>query len=163
MIDPQTGTLSFEQPAVQVGPALTRGQFLSAAWGREGPDLTAKQPWYSRKFVGCKLPGQYLSASVSFAVWLTFEGRRLRGVELCNGDPAFGTSWDDYSEEKELLRKATHDEWLAASLGERRSFPWGTARSSYDRRGGGNTINLQYEPSAAGVVSFLRKVLRRGR
>src|SRR5688572_4536192 len=129
MIDPETAILAFEQPAVRIVPALTRRQFLSAARAGEAAESVYRQPSYTRKIGGCRLPGLYRSASVSFLVWLTFEGRRLRRLELCNGDPGLGTSWDDHSEEKELVRKATQDKWLAACLGNRRSFRWGSARS----------------------------------
>ena len=141
MIDPQTGIISFEQPLVQFGPALTRTEFLSAPWAIEAADFIVNEPWHS-----WKLGGPHLSGSVPFVIVLFFHGEDLKMVDFAHSDPKFGTSWDDYSVEKEMNRKASHDQWLSACIGLQRAFPWGSVWSGYDERGGGSSIFVRYEP-----------------
>ena len=146
MIDPETGDLAFEQPAASFGPRTMRNAVLLSPWAAAGEPGDRAAP--------TRLEGRYLSGGVAFGVVLRFEGRRLAAAELWNDDPKFGTSWDDFSREQELLRKATHDEWLTACLGDRRTFPWGTARAYFDERGGSNTIVVEYAPPGAGGGRF---------
>jgi len=65
-------------------------------------------------------------------------------IDLACNDPAYGTSWADFSMESEMKRKAAHDRWLAPSVGKRRDFPWGTIASEYDDRAGGSSITIRY-------------------
>jgi len=139
MIDPATGSLTFAAPAVRVSPAITRSEFLSAAWAQGATDWVVNEPWHS-----WRLPGEYLSHSLPWIVVLYFQGERLTMVDLCHNDPRFGSSWSDHSVEKERARQASHDRWLSACVGERRSFPWGTIWSGYDDRSGGSFITLRF-------------------
>ena len=63
-----------------------------------------------------KLGGEYRSA-ISFVITLCFHDERLIRVDLTHVDPKYGTSWSDWSEEKEAQRKAEHDRWLQGHLG----------------------------------------------
>jgi len=100
-----------------------------------------------------------------FGVALHFEGERLFGYSLSLVDARYGTSWDDYSEEKQLAQRDAHDAWLVASLGPgnrepsprgpelRYSFPWGDAWSTFDARGGSSSIGVRFgktTPNAEG-------------
>lgn len=140
MIDPTTGVLLFEEPPVQFGPALTRTQFFSSTESNGAVDFVKNEPWHS-----WKLKGQHTSASLPFIVVLYFHGESLTMVNLCHDDPKYGTSWEDWTLEKEMSRKGTHDQWLSAILGDRRSFPWGRVGSEYDQRSGGSSIVISYE------------------
>ena len=140
MINPDDGVLTFEKPSARIGPGLTRSSFLSADWARGARDSVVNEPWHS-----WQLDGKYRSGSVPFAVVLYFHGNRLASIDFCHSDDKFGTSWDDFSEEKEAQRQKSHDAWLAECLGPRRSFPWGTVWSGVDPKAGGSSIFISYK------------------
>ena len=91
-------------------------------------------------------------AGENFIVTLAFDGERLRSYDLRLADPKYGTSWDDYSEEKQLAMRDAHDAWLMPQLGsgERKpsmrgpelyySFLWGEVWSTFDAKGGSTSI-----------------------
>src|SRR4029077_1408756 len=111
MIDPETGSISFDDTPVSIGPDLTRQQFL-IEWAGNAVDWIVNEPCHS-----WKLRGRHISAAVSFDVLLFFEGERLAMVHMLDSEARFGTSWDDWSQENEMQRKASHDKWLAQCLG----------------------------------------------
>jgi hypothetical protein len=142
MIDRQDGTFVCEDPSFRIGPRVTRAEFLTAAWAQGAQHQVVNEPWHS-----WKLDGSYRSNSLSFVVILHFVGERLARLELCNTDARFGTSWADYSEEKERQRQDSHDAWLAACLGAQRSFAWGTVQSGAGddpHGGGGASLTIAY-------------------
>jgi hypothetical protein len=91
-----------------------------------------------------------------FGVAIHFEAERLDGYSLSLVDARYGTSWDDYSEEKQLAQRDAHDAWLVAILGPgnrkpsprgpelRYSFPWGDAWSTFDAKGGSSSIGVRF-------------------
>src|SRR6185503_16513582 len=139
MIESKTGVLTFSQPAVEIGPTLTRSQFQASPWSKEWEDLVVNEPWHSWRSVK-----PYQSMSISFAIHLFFHGERLHSVTLGDADPRFGIAWNDWSLEKELKRKASHDEWLEKNLGGGRSYSWGSIISVYDDKAGGSSIRVTY-------------------
>jgi hypothetical protein len=139
MIDPATGAVSFEEPAIVIAPHLTRSAFAATPWGAAAEHWVINEPWHS-----WKLAELGLSAGIRFVVVLYFHHERLLKVELCNADPAFGTSWEDHSREKEDARDASHQAWLATFVGERRVFDWGDIWAGYDDRGGFSGISIRY-------------------
>jgi hypothetical protein len=142
MFNAQNGELTFDRPAVCIGPSLRRSEFEDAAWAQGAAGMVFNGPWAS-----WKLKGQYWSLELPFTVIVYFEGERLAMLDFCNADPQFGTSWEDYSEEKERRRKQSHDGWLNKSLGRHRSFPWGevTSGDGRDPHGGGaSSIVVRY-------------------
>jgi hypothetical protein len=143
MIDPSTGALAFEEPAIQIAPTLTRSQFRGADWAAGAISQTANEPWHS-----WKLPAErYRSRGVAFVVVLYFHGERLAMIDLACNEPAYGKSWADFSMENEMKRKHAHDQWLVPSVGKQRDFPWGTITSEYDDRAGGSSIIIRYPQS----------------
>lgn len=73
-----------------------------------------------------------------------FHGTQLHMIEISAGSPAFGTSWDDWSEEKEVQRKQIHDDLLSEELGPPPyEFPWGSAVSVLDLKNGTSSIILK--------------------
>lgn len=93
----------------------------------------------------------------AYLVIARFANGRLAHLTLVDTDPAFGTSWEDSSEEKELARCAHHDAFLVSELGPPTqvdeahhytawTVPWGRVFSSWDVRGGSNAIQIQYSP-----------------
>ena len=68
----------------------------------------------------------------------------LFSADFAVSDDRFGGSWSDYSKDKELERKAEHDQLLNEVLGSKREFPWGTVWSVFDERSGGSSFGVNY-------------------
>lgn len=69
----------------------------------------------------------------------------LSSSEFSVSDDRFGGSpWSDYSKDKEIERKAEHDQLLNEMLGSKREFPWGTVWSVFDERSGGSSFGVNY-------------------
>jgi len=100
--------------------------------------------------------GPRLLDGAAFVFHLHFEGERLHGYSLSLSDARYGSSWDDWSEEKELARRGAHDTWLIAALGEgqreasprgpelRYALPWGEVWSTFDAIGGSSSIVVRF-------------------
>jgi hypothetical protein len=74
-----------------------------------------------------------------------FYDQQLESVSIMASDDRFGTSWNDWSEEKELDRKLFHDQWLANTIGATNAvYPWGQLSSEYDAKSGFSAIDLRY-------------------
>lgn len=138
MIDLATGTLNFAEPPLTVGSQFRLSEFLASEPGKRAASLVDNDPWRSWRLV------ETYAAGIPLAVALYFRGEELVMIDLAHVDARFGTSWDDWSEEKELARKASHDAWLAEHVGERRMFPWGEISSHYDAKGGGSHLSIRY-------------------
>jgi hypothetical protein len=92
---------------------------------------------------------------------LLFEHERLDGCRLWICDPRYGTSWDDWSEEKQLALRDAHDSWLVEMLGPgsrfawaggslpEYRFEWGEVWSSYDPRSGSSSIGVRFRARGA--------------
>ena len=139
MFDATTGTVTFERPPMVIAPSLTRDQFLGSSLADGATTHIGSEPYHS-----WKLNGTFRSAGLDLLVVLWFRGQQLTMLSLMDPDPRFGTSWADHSLEKEMARKASHDAWLARSLGRRRVFAWGGVSSDYDDRSGGSSIVIRY-------------------
>lgn len=142
MIDPQTGAVQFDQPAVAITRDLTQEQFLAGPLGAIASPLNQNAPWARFAYKGVTSGGE------TWAGDLCFQGDRLYSVSLAVNRREFGSSWDDWSEQKELARKAFHDEWLTTFFGrpaEEYRFAWGTVSSTYDAKGGGSALHVVYK------------------
>lgn len=54
-------------------------------------------------------------------------------------------SWDNWSKEKEINKKAEHDKWLQENLGNPPyKYSWGEITSKYDMRSGSSSITIRY-------------------
>jgi hypothetical protein len=154
MIDTKTGAIRFTDPRVVVTSDYTASVFQRSPLAKLGGAL----PGVRFGFQPVTFMGEPFSGS------LRFEGGVLRSVQLVALRPEFGTSWAEFSEEKELARKALHETLLQQALGggdldvlvrvelvtdERllmrgREFAWGVARSFYDNKAGFSAIELEY-------------------
>lgn len=94
--------------------------------------------------------GAVIDCSVSAArdrtfIILQFHDEDLLALSLSHGAARFGTSWADWSEERELALKAFHERGLAHDvhlhLG---NYAWGEISSSYDAKGGSSSLTLRY-------------------
>jgi hypothetical protein len=136
-MDKRSGTIAVSGSLLD--PSLTRGAFLDSPMGQGAKVSTQNEPWCSYS-----LPRVPVDRT-EFAITIFFFGEQLRVFQLADCDPRFGTSWDDWSEEKELARKAAHAAWLKdvfdMPVG---AYRWGRVESEYDEKGGGSSIFIMY-------------------
>jgi hypothetical protein len=127
MLERATGNLKFEDTDIVIGPGLTRSEFLKA--GIPAVTHWINEPWRSWVLPICK-------GGRDFGVTLFFQGERLYQVYLTDSDSRFGTSWMNYSPEKERARQESHDSWLIQGCGvPPGSYPWGTVWSGPNSTG----------------------------
>ena len=137
MIDINTGEVLIESVPVTLGPKFMRRQ-LSALPVNCQPQII-NGPHHS-----CTLGQQAVFGEVFFVV-LYFYGQQLESIDLANASQEFGTSWNDWSEEKEMKRKEAHDRWLISQTGaDARDYDWGSIYSDYDPRSSGSSIVIRY-------------------
>jgi hypothetical protein len=145
-IDAGNGTLTLDDWDTGIGPQLTRTAFLRAPIGRAAADLVVNEPWHSWQLTS-HIGGR------EFLLGIFFEGETLDMVMLTLQDSCYGTSWEDYSEKKEMERHAAHWRWLRDELdgpgararpGNERVFPWGSISAEYDPRSGSASIVIGY-------------------
>jgi len=141
MIERTTGQIQFPSGGICVCRSLTREQFLASPLASQSRELVRNEPHCSFALPTVQFDGH------SFAWSLWFHGSALRRVSIQCADAEFGSSWSDWSEERELARKRFHDSLLPSVLGEDWShhrFSWGTVDSGYDPKGGFSSIGVTY-------------------
>ena len=86
-----------------------------------------------------------------FSLCAYFREQRLTMFILAVGMPDEASSWDDWTLEREMARKAVHDEWLQSHLGERPwIYAWGSVWSEYDPRSACSSWGMNFHPNADG-------------
>ena len=82
---------------------------------------------------------------------LCFHSGILDSISLAVCDAALGSSWNDWSEDKERMRAKLTEDWLAANGYTTGSYPWGEIWAGYDPKGasGGGGIKYNSEQIAA--------------
>src|SRR5215475_15239391 len=139
MIDKYTGELFIDSAAVGIGPRCTRKDFVSSILSSESRVLVKNEPYCSFSVGSHKISG------LRFIVSLSFYGDILESIELTHDDEEPGSSWSDWSEEKELKRKRIHDQWLTSLHGRTsHRHSWGAIWSGYDPRSGSSSITIRY-------------------
>jgi hypothetical protein len=135
MIEKTTGTISFPTWTASVSPTLTRAGFLESPISCGAKISLKNDPWCSWDVLPVEWDGKI------WHVTLYFNGESLAMIHIGAGSPEFGSSWGDWSEEKEMARKSYHERVLARELdvvpGD---FPWGTVASVYDSKSGSSVI-----------------------
>jgi hypothetical protein len=148
LIDHQTGALTL--PTGTIGQDVTRTVFLASPVGAHSRCDDMHNGWMHF------YPGVQTLDELVFGVRVVFEGERLDSYSLWLDDPRYGTSWDDYSEEKQLAMRDAHDRWLVAQLGPGEripsprgpelhyAFPWGEVWSTFDAKGGSTSTIVRF-------------------
>jgi hypothetical protein len=142
MIEHTTGKIQLPSDGITVGPSLTREQFLRSALASQSSELVRNEPHCSFALPTVRF------ADHSFDWSLYFQGSVLRRVSIQCVHAEFGSSWSDWSEERELARKRFHDSLLQSVLGQdwsRQRFSWGSVDSGYDPKGGCSSIGITYK------------------
>ncbi len=152
MIDPATGQLTFEQPAIRLGPAVKPADVESLLATVLTGHARGAAPW---SLLGLN---ELTIAGERFAGTLCFLGERLEYVALTSMRPEFGVGFAELSEEKESARQRFHNEWLTKLLPSLLSsrtegadapawtwlFPWGRIVSGWDVKNGTAEIVIRY-------------------
>jgi hypothetical protein len=144
-IDPSSGTITLDDSPIRLGRWMTLTKF-GASPLFEG----ARKLGFDGTLV---LPDHTVGGTV-FRITLHFDDTVLIGVDLMISDKRFGTSWEEFSWEKEMARKAAHEEWLAQVLGVARlpaseatrawKYPWERVESYADKRSDIISIGISY-------------------
>ena len=88
--------------------------------------------------------GSHSTGDITFIFTGTFKNGLILNLEFCNTDPIFGESWSEWTKEKELARKQTHDQFLRNVLGNQDTFSWGWVYSVFDDKAGYSYIGIKY-------------------
>ena len=141
MIERRTGQIQLPSDGIRVGPSLSREELLASSLTGQCRELVRNEPHCSFALPTVQFEGH------SFAWSLWFHGSVLRGVSIQCADAEFGSSWSDWSGERELARKQLHDSLVQSALGQNWSlhqFSWGAVDSGYDAKGGFSSIGVTY-------------------
>ncbi len=139
-INKNTGGVTFDELGVCVESSLTRSKFLAAPVFLNAEVVVKNEPFCS--FSIPRVP----QADTELCVTFQFQGERLAHMVLCHSASRFGTSWDNWSEQRELARKAFHDNWLVHKVQVvPGSYLWGSVCSAFDQKTGGASILITYQ------------------
>ncbi len=127
MIDPHTGDL-VTADGLPIGPETTREGFEASAVGRSSEVSVRNEPWCSYALPLLHMEGR------TFGATIYFYGEEAESISLTIADPAFGSSWEDWSDENERRRHIAHEEWLAETIGAERDFSWGIVWAGRDAK-----------------------------
>jgi hypothetical protein len=149
MINPSTGSITFNEGALNISPTLKKNEFLDSSLFKDAEEVGIKGEYGSWAILVDE------TNQMKIGVCLRFQKERLTSITLIDSDEAYGESWNDWSEEKELKRKESHDHILYQSFGHKGAeynFEWGTVTSIFDHKSGSCKIDINYklEPVAAG-------------
>ena len=145
MIERPTGLIQLPSDGISIGPLLTREQFLASTLAAQCRELVRNEPYCSFALPTVEISGH----SFAWSVW--FRGSVLQRVSIHCADAEFGSSWSEWSEERELARKRFHDSLLQSILGQdwsHQRFSWGAVDSRYDPKGGFSSIGVTYAASS---------------
>lgn len=135
-IDQDTGCIQLSETGPVISSSLSRSEFLAMNAYSGASVFVRNEPWCSYRLPDIQ------QAEADLRIVLFFHGQHLRWLNLSLGAV---TSWDTWSEERELARKAFHEHWLTQEmhmhLGK---YQWGEITSYYDPRGGSSGIAISY-------------------
>ena len=144
MLDPTTGEVTLTTTKVCLGPRVTLTEFLVSAVGQHASPGTINPPWAN---YGCSFAvGEVGPFPADLGV--QFKGEALLWLTIMNLSPEFGTSWDDWSREKEDARRRTHDAWLRASGLPPGRYRFAEVWSDYSEKDALSKIVIRYATGA---------------
>jgi len=138
LINANNGDLTIIQGDLIINNNLTKTAFLNSISSKEAIIQVINS------YTHCYLDSKIIE-NENFRVKLVFEpSGRLLNVFLSLS--AIDSSWDNWSESREMECKELHDKWLKEKLGiPPYDFWWGTISSEYDPRSGSSTIVFSYK------------------
>lgn len=135
MIDIKSGDIYINNSQIKLTSSLSEEQFMKTSLYSGGNT----KPFYSVKH------SVYI-ANKNFKIALYFLNNKLKEIRLYSEEIALGTSWLDFSEQKELETKKEHDKWLENVIGKGPFlYSWGEIISVFDKKGGVSSIIIKYK------------------
>ena len=126
------GTISFDGGDIRC--KLSRKQFLESKVGRESKESLVNQDW--RHY--------HIEPEQGIAGTVLFKAETIDRIFLTMRIPSDETK--EWTEERELERKALHDRWLRTELGDPPyDYAWGRIVSEFDQKGLVSEIIVVYE------------------
>jgi hypothetical protein len=141
MLDPATGEVVLASSGARLGPTSTRTRFLESALGEQATISLVNEPW--ARYALELPPGEI--GPFPATVQLQFNGEALYWITVMDGSPEFGESWDDWSRENELARRAAHDRWRASCGAPAGRHEWGLVWSDFDDKSGFSSVVIRYD------------------
>ena len=132
MLDKTTGSLLVGSNKVLLSPNMLIENFIKIPLyngGNIGISYSVKNPQ--------DIDGK------TFIITIYFDNQKLKEIHL--SEFFNGLSWDGWTEDNEIKKKKSHDEWLASILGEDPyMYSWGTVESVFDKKGCVSSIIIRY-------------------
>lgn len=153
-IDEKTGEITLTG-GVKIGPLLTKEQLLSSSLKEKAEPWGVHEPFYHCRIIAATSDG------TPFVLVLSFGDGNLYEVSLTYDSAEFGSSWEDWSEERERERKAKHDEWLRKIGITHQIYGWGRVDSSFDEQIGASSIVITYSAHADRYATVRMPVVRK--
>ena len=137
IIEKASGEIHLDENFV-ISPSLRLQEFRSSKQGVDAKIAVANGDHTTFRTVFC-------DGKKNFFMSIWFEKEKLRSASISVADIDEPSSWADWSEEKELARKAAHDQFLISTFGSpSKRLAWGKVESLYDPRSGGSSIVVTY-------------------
>ena len=127
----------FDHPSgLRISRALRETE-VATLEGVSKRDMGTNYVWYS-------LPNRN-SGSENILISLCFHSGTLDSISIAIDDPDLGSSWSDWSEQKERMRADRTEAWLAAQGYPTGTYPWGEIWAGYDPKGGSGSAGIRYK------------------
>ena len=141
--DAGLGQISLSGALPSLIPRMAEGEFT-----KEVPENLRSVVISNPPYITYRLIGSIELNGIPVLIDIGFEGGVLRSVGIAASSKALGRAaqdWSDWSEAREMQKKALHDQILANAYGRPPyRFAWGEITSSYDPRGGSSDITVRY-------------------
>lgn len=131
-IDTSTGTIAFSMGTI--GHSLDKARFLESNIGRASRESLVTANWSHYE----------IDPEEGWAGTVLFEGDAIDRVFLSMKPKSEGS--ESWTVERELEKKAAHDNWLREALGQPPfDYPWGRVVSDFDPKGLTSEIIIVYD------------------
>ena len=135
-IDAASGRIRFSEIGLEVWPGMAQAEFIASTADFSRNNLGANDGW-QRYTVSALISGER-----KLGMFFVFLNGRLRMLSFAYAPK--GETWDDWSEASEAARLKEYEQELAAQLGGKNEFAWGTAKALTDPKNGGTDVWVDY-------------------
>lgn len=136
VIDPETGSVSFPDIALEVHPLMPEAEFIAATARLNRDNLGANDGW-QRYSIRALIPSDR-----KLGMFFVFQHGRLKMLSFAWAQK--DETWADWSEATELARENEYRQELAAQLGGKNTLAWGTVGAQLDSKSGGTDIWINF-------------------
>lgn len=132
MIDQLTGSIILDNGNIVLNSEMTLETFMTSSLYKGG--------MVDNNYI---LKDKQEINGKSFSLTLFFNNEKLKEVHLSK--VINGLSWNNWTEDEEIAKKKSHDQWLLTVLGnESYHYSWGNVESVFDKKGCVSSIILRY-------------------